>query len=178
MFASRKKLFLGLAGAATAAVVFLGGGVAGAVLTGISGSYVERNLVRTESATYTNSSAANTWQPVPGLSQVVTIAANTRRSFDASYSAESLCSGGTGYCSVRIVAIKSGVVTELNPVASLNYAFDSVDTDRWEGHAFNRTSDFLAAGTYTVRVEAAKVGTVTTLQLDEQHFKVGVLRTP
>lgn len=164
-------------GIGAAAALLLTGGAAQAVLTGISGSYVERNIVRTENATYTNTSAASTWQAVPGMSQSVTIASGTRRALDVSYTAESLCSGGTGYCSVRVVVINSaGAITELNPVAGVNFAFDSADTDRWESNAIGRITNPLGAGTYTVRVQATKVGTVGSLQLDEQYFKVGVLR--
>jgi hypothetical protein len=164
---------------AAAALLFMGG-AAQAVLTGTSGSYAERNLNRTQNVAYTNSAAANTWQIVPGMSHVVTVASGTTRVIEATYSARSYCAGGTGYCSVRIVFAKTGVagVTELNPVMGFNSIFDSVDTDRYESHAINRSTGYLSAGTYTVRVEAAEWGTVGTFQLTGQHFGVDVVRYP
>jgi hypothetical protein len=173
--AIRASLVLG----ASAALLFTGGAV-NAALTGTSGSYAERNLNRTQNVTYTNTSAANTWQVVPGMSHVVTVASGTTRVIEASYSARSYCAGGTGYCSVRIVFVKSGsaAITELNPVLGFNSIFDSADTDRYESNALNRSTGYLGAGTYTVRVEAAEWGTVGTFQLVGQHFGVDVVRVP
>lgn len=174
----RKKSVKIAAAVTLAAGLVLSGGAAQAVLTGISGTYVERNTVVTQNVPYTYNLASGDWQAVPGMSRMVTIASGTRRALDTHYTAESQCEGGSGYCSVRIVYIRSGVagVVELNPVAGTDFAFDSVDTDRWESNAIGRISNSLPAGTYTVRVEARKVGAVTTLRLDEQYFKVGVLR--
>jgi hypothetical protein len=175
-----RKLKLALVGVASAAALLATGAGAQAVLTGTSGSYAERNLNRTQNVAYTNTSAAGSWQAVPGMSHVVTVASGTTRMIEASYSARSYCAGGTGYCSVRIVFVKAGVagVTELNPVLGLNSIFDSADTDRYEAHAFDRSTGYLGAGTYTVRVEAAEWGTVGTFQLTGQHFGVDVVRYP
>lgn len=176
----RRRPVQALLGIGVAAALLFMGGAAQAVLTGTSGSYAERNINRTQNVTYTNTSAANDWQIVPGMSHVVTVASGTTRVIEASYSARSYCAGGTGYCSVRIVFTKVGsaAITELNPVLGLNSIFDSADTDRYESNAINRSTGYLSAGTYTVRVEAAEWGTVGTFQLTGQHFGVDVVRYP
>lgn len=174
----RNKAVQATLGLGAAGALLLTGGAVQAALVGVSGSYIERTYIATENNAYVNSSATSTWQNVPNMSRSVTIASGTRRALDVSYTAESQCTGTSGWCSVRAVVINSaGTVTELNPVASTDFAFDSADaTDNWESNAINRTSSFLPAGTYTVRIQSTEVGAVGTLRLDDQHLKVGVLR--
>jgi hypothetical protein len=174
----RSKIVRALMGVGVAGALLFTGSAAQSALTGSSGSYIERQSQVTENLTYTNSSAASTWQNVPGMSRSFTIASGTRREFVARYTAESWCTGTSGYCSVRVLLTRpGGAVTELNPVAGVNFAFDSASTDRWESNAIDRSTGSLPAGTYTLRVQATKVGAgVSSLQLDEQHFTVGVLR--
>ena len=80
------------------------------------------------------------------------VPANTSRLYDVPFFAESQCNGpNAGDCAVRIVAISGAVVTELNPVAGADYAFDSDITgaadDLREGHGMERSSGCPAAPT-------------------------------
>jgi len=164
--------------AATAGVaVFLGGaGAAQAVLTGQTGG----SAISTTIATQTNgwplpAASSGVWVNVPGMVRPVTVGSGTTRLLVADYNAESLCTG-SGWCSVRIVAINSaGGVTEFHPQSGTDFAFDS-DGDNWSSHSIKR-SIRVGAGTWRVQVQAARVAGSSTspaFRLDEHFFDVDV----
>ena len=122
------------------------------------------------------STGAGAFVDVPGATTTVTIASRTRRMLDARFTAESQCSGTGGWCSVRIVVIRpNGSLLELNPRSGTDFAFDSAGSDNWESHAIERTSPYLPAGRYRVKVQAGVVG-ATSIRLDDWTFAVERVR--
>jgi|GEM_PF-5430224 hypothetical protein len=93
------------------------------------------------------------------------------------FSAESACSGGTPWCSVRILI--AGV--EASPASGVDFAFDSTDSNKegsgsWESHSMQRCR-FLtlpSTGNYTVEVDwgASSAGGGTTFRLDDYTITV------
>lgn len=175
MFAIRKRSTQILVGVAAAAALLLTGGAAQAVLTGHSGgSSVSMTGVTEEGAWGLPAASQGTWVNVTGQVRSVTVPSGTTRRFVAEYNAESLCSG-TGWCSVRIVALNSaGAAWELFPRSGTDFAFDT-DGDSYSAHSVKRTIR-LGAGTWRFQVQAARVaGSSTTspaLRLDEHYFDV------
>lgn len=165
----KKTLVAGVA----AAAVLGAGGAASALVTSTTGTYSERQtFARNDQPTVVTSTSF-----VDVASVAVAIPGGTRRLLDARFTAESQCSGRTGWCSARIIAtnVANGATVELNPSSGLDYAFDSPG-DTWEGHSMERTSNFLPAGVYRVRVQAARVAGATSLRLDDTHLAVEVIR--
>ncbi|GGK35585.1 hypothetical protein GCM10010124_30370 [Pilimelia terevasa] len=165
-----KKILLAGAGATAMLAV---GTAAGAAITGASGTFTERQTFARNDAPINVTSAGF----VDVASVVVGIPSGTRRMLDARFTAETLCSGSGGWCSARIVATNAstGSTVELAPVSGTDYAFDSPG-DNWEGHALERSSHYLPAGTYRVRAQAAIVAGATSLRLDDTHLAVEVIR--
>ena len=157
--------------ATIAAAAMLGGTVAYALLTGNVGGTTIQVQSRTENAaSFTNVAAFNN---LPGALISVAVPAGTSRLITARFTAESQCTGLAGrYCSVRVVAFTAtGGVIELNPQAGLDYAFDSVASDNWEGNALER-SIRLGPGTYRIVVQRAVNVAGTLFRLDDWHFRV------
>lgn len=167
----KKTLLVGLA----AAAMLFAGGAAQAVLTGSSGSVTDQQRFVNENAPWSTAAAA--FVDVPGAATTITIPSGTRRMIDARYTAESQCTGG-GWCSVRIVVVRpNGTVLELNPVSGNDFAFDSgAGADNWESHAIERTSSYLPAGSYRVKVQAGTVAGATQLRLDDWTLAVERIR--
>jgi hypothetical protein len=173
----------GLVGTASAVIVTTPGG------TPISSVNISQNAAQAVSSAV----AGTPFTPIPGATTTVTVPAvpgpdgppigASPRTIVASFGAESQCNGaGTGWCSVRIVAIGPGGTVELNPVSGLDFAFDgnqagAVD-DLWEANSMQRAIRLLVAGTYTIRAEWAIValgGVVTNFRFDDWNFEVQVL---
>lgn len=118
----------------------------------------------TASATTTST----TFTDLPGASYTFTVPAGSTAHVLAFFSAESLCTGGAAsdWCSVRILL--DG--TEMLPDSGLDFAFDASDgtasSDLWEGNSMTRGILAVAAGTHTVKVQWAVVGT-PTFRLDD-----------
>lgn len=149
----------------------------GASISSLTGHGAGRQVyfkVRTENAAWTGAAAA--WTDVPGAAHSFSVASGTYRMFHAEFNAESLCTGSSGWCSVRILAhnTTTGAVTELNPADGTNYAFDAPGSaSEWEGHALSRTSYYLPAGNYVVKAQAMRVGAgVSSFWLDDWNFAV------
>jgi hypothetical protein len=164
--------------ASMAVALVLASGVAFAVVTFASGGFIERVVIARESSSSTFSSTSTAFVDIPGASVSVFVSSGTTRLIMARYSAESACSGGTGYCSVRIVARNSttGELTELQPGSGLDFAFDSTDGGRetsasWESHSMDR-SFRLGAGSYTIRAQRAVTSSATTFRLDDWSLTV------
>jgi hypothetical protein len=167
-----------LAGALAAAGVLAA--TASAVITADTGGAEVRVDKRTNNAPSSTSNVF--WSDIPGASLVVNVPANSSRLYDVPFFAESKCVGpGTGVCSVRIIAVNlgSGVVTELNPQAGMDYAFDSdipgAFDDLAEGHGMERSRRLPggANGTnYQIEVQYAVSNNTTTFTLDDWHLAV------
>ncbi|MEW1847965.1 hypothetical protein AB0392_59260 [Nonomuraea angiospora] len=116
------------------------------------------------------------WGNIPTASVNVTVPSGTTRFVDARFTAESVCAGdASAWCSVRIVVINSaGTTTELQPVTSTDYRFDSPGGAE-EAHALERFSAPLGPGTYTVRVQALRITGITQFTLDDYAFVVGLV---
>lgn len=171
----RKRMIAGL----VALGVALGVAVAvpaSAVLTGRTGTFSERQHFLRQNDPWQTTSG--TFVAVPTAAQAVSWTSGNRL-IDARFTAESQCAGTSGWCSVRIVIVNaSGVVTELQPASGTDFAFDSSNSggnDLWESHAIERSSYYLAPGSYRVLVQAAVVGS-NTLRLDDWHLAVEVVR--
>jgi hypothetical protein len=161
----------GLVISAIAATAIFGGNTAIAVLTASAGGTTIQVQNRAENApSFTNVAA---FTNLPGAVVSVTVPAGTTRLITARFTAESLCTGiANRWCSVRVVVFTpGGGVIELNPQAGINYAFDSVASDNWEGNALER-SIRLPAGTYRVQVQRAVSIAGTGFTLDDWHFRV------
>ena len=174
MFKLKKALVV--TGSVVAAGLLIGT-AAYAIVVGRHGTISEHQhfVHSTDEFTTTATSFTN----VTGAARWVTIHPGTRRMLDARFTAESACFGAGGWCSVRIVVINpaGGVVTELDPASGFDFAFDSAGGgDRWEAHAMERTSPFLSAGTYRVRVQARVVAGATRIRLDDWTLAVEVIR--
>jgi len=102
---------------------------------------------------------------------------------NATFSGESACHSGAGWCSVRVLV--DG--TEANPsvtgggAAVFEAAFDSTDGDTetaasWEMHSIQRSSDELGPGTYDVTVQWG-VWAPATFWIDDWQFTAEVKLT-
>jgi hypothetical protein len=157
-------------------------GTAAAVLTSDAGGAEVRVDKRTNNLPSTTKRTS--FVDLPGANVLVRVPKNQSRLYDVPFFAESRCSwpGSGGWCSVRIIAtnVANGASIELNPVAGIDYAFDSdpipgaVD-DMWEGHGMER-SRRLPGGpngtTYRIRVQYAVTNPNITFTLDDWHLAV------
>jgi hypothetical protein len=117
-----------------------------------------------------------TWQNVPTAVVNINVPSGTSRMIDARYTAESLCTGTGGWCSVRIALYTAtGVfISELLPAAGTDYKFDTPGGAEETG-ALERTSGNLVSGSYTVRVQALRMAGVSQFTLDDSQFVVGLV---
>ncbi len=157
-----RKRRIAVVALASLALLLGGAGVAIAATTLKSGSSVSHTTVRTQNAA---SSFTGTSFVTLGSSSVF---AGAGSFILATFSAESACSGGSGWCSVRILI--DG--TEAEPVAGTDFAFDSTDANRetgasWESHSMQRTRTVSATGTHSVVVQVAQVGAGITARYDD-----------
>jgi hypothetical protein len=109
-----------------------------------------------------------------GFETSITVPAGTKAIILARFSAESACSGGSGYCSIRIRI--GGEDGQPVPTGAEFFAFDSSDGDTetgssWESHAMER-SRVLGPGTYVVRVQAAVSDAALSFRLDDANLTV------
>ena len=168
-------------GIVLAAIVLTGAlaATAVAVLVGEAGGGQVRIDTRSENAATVSSAVA--FNDVPGANVNVVVPAGTTRMIEASYTAESQCSGpgGGGWCTLRVIATNNatGVSVELRPetTAGLDYAFDSdqegAAQDGFDRHAIDR-SRRLAAGSYRIRLQRAVTNATIRCRLDDWHFAV------
>lgn len=178
---TRSKVVLAM----LASAAMLGGVVGGVAIASHSSTHVlysgktqVSEYIATESQPSVYSSPS--WQAVSGSSRTVSVPSGSTRLLVANFTAESVCDGTSGnWCSVRIVARKSGSTTkyEFYPrvVGPDYFGFDSPDgggsmTD-WESHAISRARSF-PSGTWYVSVEASVVGSGTSLRLANWFFSV------
>jgi len=170
----RLKRVLVVAGATVAAGALIATAAYG-VVTGRRGTFSERqHFVH---GTDAFSTTATAFVALPGASVSVTVPTGTTRMLDARFTAETKCTGTSGWCAVRVVVVaSSGAVIEMDPAVGSDFAIDSATGgDNWEGHALERTSRFLAAGTYRVVVQT-RVVSATGVRLDDWTLAVEVIR--
>jgi hypothetical protein len=129
-----------------------------------------RMLVQTKDDVLGHLGPQQTWVQLTAGS--ITIPAGQTGYLVATFSGESLCSGTSGWCSLRVLV--NGA--EMNPVVGTNFAFDSADVDGWESHAIQRISRRLSGGpngtAYTVEVQWLYTVNGITYQLDDWMFQV------
>jgi len=89
---------------------------------------------------------------VPGAQTTIFVPEGTRALLLARFAAESRCSGGTGWCSVRIMIGK----VEAEPAAGTSFAFQAATPGgEYESHEMERMRGPLDPGTYAVKVQWA-----------------------
>ncbi|MBK5229359.1 MAG: hypothetical protein JJE05_12745 [Actinobacteria bacterium] len=87
----------------------------------------------------------------------------------ATFSGESICTGGAGWCSVRLML--NG--TEMLPAVGNDYAFDSVAIDQYEGHSMQRVfTGILPAGNAEITVQYMVIDPATSFFLDDWVLSV------
>jgi hypothetical protein len=156
-------------------------GTAAAVITADTGGQEVRVDKRTNNLPSTTNNTV--WSDLPGASVLVNVPANQSRLYDVPFFAESQCvgPGGGGGCSVRIIAINiaTGTVTELNPQAGIDYAFDSdmagATDDLLEGHGMERSrrlSGGANGASYQIEVQYAVTNNNISFTLDDWHLAV------
>ena len=152
------------------------GTAAYAIVNSRTGTFSERQTFVHSTDPF--STGSTTFVNVPSAVRSVTVPSGTTRMIDARFTAESFCGGSGGWCSVRIVVVTpTGAVVEMDPASNSDYAFDSgTGADNWEGHALERTSRFLTAGTYRVQVQTRVVSGATSIRLDDWTLAVETIR--
>ncbi|MDF5757355.1 hypothetical protein [Spongiactinospora sp. TRM90649] len=152
--------------------------VANALPSSMTGTHTSTQYFTGETDPWT-AQTYGSWGNIPTAVVTVNVPAGTTRFVDARFTAESLCAGtASAWCSVRIVVVNSaGTITELQPVTSTDYRFDSPGGAE-EAHALERFSAPLGAGTYTVRVQALRMTGITQFILDDYAFTVGLVERP
>lgn len=143
-----------------AALTLTGATVAGAASTGHSGTTVTRTAVLTQDTAVVYGGTAYTNVGSLGIyalaGQWITV----------TFTAESACTGPTGWCSVRILI--DGV--EAEPVVGTDYAFNSPPASGpsgWSGHAVTRVRTATTSTTHTVLVQTINVSGATGHRLDD-----------
>lgn len=166
---------LSLVFAALLGALVLLGGTAYAAAIQLTGSETTKQYFVSENAPFTVATVGS-WQNVPTAVMSINVPSGTSRMIDARYTAESLCTGTGGWCSVRIALFSAtGVfINELHPGAGTDYKFDTPGGAEEIG-ALERTSGFVGAGTYTVRVQALRTAGVSQFTLDDSQFVVGLV---
>ena len=147
---------------ASIAAILTGAGVAIAATTVKSGTTVTRTAILTQNSATTHT---GTTFVTLGSSAIFAGAGST---ILVTFSAESACYNGSGWCSVRILV--DGV--EADPVAGTDFAFDSTDGGRetaasWESHSVQRARVVTTTATHSVVVQVAEVGTGVTARYDD-----------
>lgn len=150
-----------IAVAATSAVVLAAGGAIAAT-SSFTGGAVTRTAILTQDSASTHSGTTAT------TLGTVSINVDAGATVLVTFSAESACTGVTGYCTARILFDGS----EASPVAGNDFAFDSTNNGTetatsWEAHSMQRVATALMAGTYTVEVEVRQSAAGVTARYDD-----------
>jgi hypothetical protein len=170
----RRRTTTVLIGAVAAVLLVL----AGVALAGISPpiKYTGGTLQQTKIASTTvgfNFGTSGSWEDLPGSQLQVTVPSGQDRVVVATFSSESFCTvGGEGWCSLRIMARKSGTTLPMHPAAGSDFAFDAGGGEAYEGNIVIRSRK-LGAGTWTIWVQGQQVGTGDFI-VDDWHFQVDV----
>ncbi len=146
----------------TAAVV-TGVRSATAVTTTLAGDAVAK--VRTvRSDTGVTRTGGTAFVEVPTAETTIVVPRGTRALLLIRFSAESNCTGGTGWCTLRIMVDK----VQATPAAGNSFAFDwASEGDEYEAHSMERVRGPLGPGTYAVRVQWAVSDSSLSFWLDD-----------
>jgi len=127
----------------------------------------------TNAQVFTNSAG---WATLPGSAFSVVL--NQNKLVTTRFTAESACYGASGWCAARVVyrRLPGGPITELNPVVSTDFAFDSTDSNSegfgsWESHAINR-SVRLTPGRYQFFIQVRPVQSGINFRVDDWSFEL------
>lgn len=147
---------------AAAAILITGAGVAVAATTVRAGTSVTRVTVLTQDAAAVYASAS--WTTIGSEALYATAGSFIVTTFTA----ESACYGGSGWCSVRILV--DGV--EAQPAVGTDFAFDSTNggadgASSWESHSVQRTQTVGTSAGHTVTLQVATVGGGVVDRLDD-----------
>jgi hypothetical protein len=171
-----------IAAAAAAAVVLTGQFALGASSRLTTATVPRITVVRGPDATSTTSTG---WVDLPGATAPGSVFASPSSTgstlFLATFAAESACSGGTGYCRVRILVGGQ----EAEPAVGGDFAFDSTNGGQetsasWESHAMQRSfciANDDAPHDATTRVQYSTTDPATAFRLDDWHLTVQSVET-
>lgn len=157
-----KRRRVAIVAVAAAALLLAGGTAAVAVATSKNGTTVSRTAITTQDAAATY--GGSTFVTIGSAS----VYGGAGSFIVANFSAEVACYNGVGWCSARILV--DGV--EADPVAGLDFAFDSTDNGTesflsWESHAMQRTRTVAFTGVHAVVVQVAQVGAGVQARYDD-----------
>ncbi len=149
-----------LIAASAALMVAAGGAVAASTLR--TGTTVAHTAVLTQDTASTHTGSAFT--QLGSLS----VNAGAGSTILVTFSAESACSGANGWCTARVLV--DG--TEATPAVGTDFSFDSTNTNRetaesWESHSMQRVATATTAGSHTVVLQVAQIGTNVTARYDD-----------
>lgn len=147
---------------AVAALLLTAAGVATAAVTTKSGTSVTRVSVLTQGTAAVYTGAA--WVTIGTTSLYATAGSFVV----ATFTAESACYGGSGWCSVRVL-VDGG---EAEPVAGTDFAFNSTDNgtesaSSWESHSVQRTRSVAVSAYHAVAVQVTQVGAGVAHRVDD-----------
>jgi hypothetical protein len=122
--------------------------------------------VKSQQGADPSSTTSTSFSEVGSLS--LDVPAGSTATIVATFSAESVCYGASGWCSVRILIDGN----EANPAEGSDFAFDSTDggtasSAGWEGHSMTRYANSVGAGSHTVSVQYRTTAGTVTLRLDD-----------
>jgi hypothetical protein len=166
--------------ASMAVVLVLASSAAFALLSTGGGGPIQRVAIARENAGTPNTVRNTEFLDVPGAELQVSVPPGAQsRLVMARFSAESVCSGGTGpqACYLRIVARKTPtgpIIAELQP--SGGTIFDSTNAgsetlSSWESHSMDKSLRF-AEGDYTVSVQQRVTDSHVRFALNNWSFTV------
>ena len=165
----RKALIVAVASVSLVLV----GSAAYAIVTNQAGTITDQQRFVHDTDPFITASGVFINVPTSGTSMTIT----SPHLFDARFTAEARCAGNVGWCSARIVLITpAGAVIELDPVVGLDFSFDVAPADLGEGHAIERTSALMPAGTYRFFVQVAVAGGAAQVWVDDWTFAVEAVR--
>ena len=121
-----------------------------------------------------SSTSSPTFIPLATAEATVEIPAGAQGYILATFTAESVCSGASGYCRVRLMIDANGddTFTEMLPAEGADYAFDSTDagsetSSSWESRSIQRYATVGRGCTCTVRVERSVSSVAVVFDTDD-----------
>jgi hypothetical protein len=114
---------------------------------------------------------------LPGANGSITVPAGKQAILLLTFSGESVCFDGDGWCKVNILV--NGVGAKPNS----DFAFDSTDggaesDSSWESHGIQRSTAVLGAGSYTVKVRYGSGSGAVSFRLDDWQLTIERVAVP
>jgi hypothetical protein len=148
---TRRTATVAAVSAIVTVVAMLGIRSATAVTTTVAADEVTRVKTLRSDAGSTRTGNAN-FATLPGAETTIFVPQGTKALILARFTGESNCSGGQGWCTVRILI--GGL--EAHPAAGKSFAFDGATMKgEYASHAVERLRGPLGPGTYQVKVQWA-----------------------